>query len=142
MRTPTAVLVVAAVYTAGLIRRDLHARRAQIIAVEEMHQRLCAEAALQFPGEYGSEQESTEEKGLGIHANRVVSLLWAKYTVGQLDKRALRAVAQTAMRTPPIREYWRLHGTNREQESQTRSARHFHTVLEEAYAAHAARTAP
>ncbi|BDH04924.1 DUF6082 family protein [Streptomyces seoulensis] len=138
MRTSTALLLAAGVHVAGLVRREVHERRRQQLSMAGMHQRLCADTAANFAEEYGYSDLSATDKALFIHANRSLSLVGAKYGIGQLSDRTLRLVAASMMKTPSIRLYWERNGAARDAESETRADRRFHTIMENAFtAAHA-----
>ncbi|MET8696940.1 DUF6082 family protein [Streptomyces bauhiniae] len=133
MRTSTALLLAAGVYAVGLVRREVHERRRQELGMADMHQRLCADTAARYAGEYGTDEQSELEKALSIHANRTLSLVGAKYRVGQLSDKALRLVARSMMTKPSMRLYWAEHSAGRDEESQTRVDRRFHAIMDAEY---------
>ncbi|MER8032024.1 DUF6082 family protein [Streptomyces bauhiniae] len=132
--TATAVLLAAGVYAVGLVRHEVHERRRQELTMAEMHQRLCADTATDFPDEYGYGDLSPTDRSAFIHANRTLSLVGVKYRVGQLSDRTLEVVAKAMMRRPSMQMYWAQNGSLRDQESQDRVDRRFHTIVDKEYA--------
>ncbi|WP_326682029.1 DUF6082 family protein [Streptomyces sp. NBC_01237] len=139
MKTSHSVLVAAVVGTAGLVLSERQNRRRLALQAAEMHQTWIAELAgnpelraVWAPP--GGELPDEEHKNL-LHANRLISLLAAKFRAGLFDRHSMRVQAQWLMEREIARIYWRTLGSLREGEAIDRTDRMFNAILSAEYTA-------